>query len=85
MTEHEVLRTVARWQQVDSLNALLAQVHHWQVAGWTSQRIADELNALGHRTPHGLVFTADSVRQLLSRTSKNGHSTDKKGKSRKKR
>jgi hypothetical protein len=68
MTEHQVIRPVAAWKQVEDLPALLDQLRQWQIRGWTSSRMADALNARGHRTPHGKAFTATTVRQLLSRT-----------------
>ncbi len=68
MTEHHLTRSVASWKQVPDLASLRTQVRQWQVTGWTSSRIAEELNAKGHRTPHGHAFTAATVRQLLSRT-----------------
>jgi DNA invertase Pin-like site-specific DNA recombinase len=67
MTEHQVTRSVAAWRQVEDLARLLEQVRQWRVDGWTAPRIAAELNAEGWRTPRGKEFTAETVRQLLSR------------------
>ena len=77
VTEHQVRRAVASWTQVEDVAALLEQVRRWQRRGWTAQRIADELNATGHRTPHGKVFTATTVRQLRSRTAASRPPTSK--------
>jgi DNA invertase Pin-like site-specific DNA recombinase len=67
VTEHQVSRGVRTWGQVADAATVWQRVRSWQAAGWTSRRMADELNAAGHRTPHGRPFTADSVRQLLAR------------------
>jgi DNA invertase Pin-like site-specific DNA recombinase len=65
MTEHRLRRPVRTWKPMAEI---VAQMRQKQTAGWTSQRIADDLNAKGQRTPHGKVFTAEAVRQLLKRT-----------------
>ena len=44
-------RAVRRWEQVADAATVCQHVQGWQAAGWTSRRIADELNAAGHRTP----------------------------------
>jgi hypothetical protein len=67
VTEHQVSRGVRTWGQVADAPTLWQRVRSWHAAGWTSRRMADELNAAGHRTPHGRPFTAASVRQLLAR------------------
>jgi DNA invertase Pin-like site-specific DNA recombinase len=67
MTEHQVRRPVRAWTQVTDVAALLERVYQGQVAGWTSRRLAEELNATGQRTPRGNLFTAESVRQLRRR------------------
>jgi DNA invertase Pin-like site-specific DNA recombinase len=67
MTEHQVRRPVHAWSQVTDVAALLERVRQGRAASWTSRRIADELNATGHRTPRGNLFTAESVRQLPRR------------------
>ncbi len=69
VTEHHVRRPVRAWSQLSDVAALRERVRQRQAAGWTSRRIAEELNATGHRTPHGKPFTAASVRQLQSRGS----------------
>jgi hypothetical protein len=67
VTEHQVSRGVRTWRQVADAATVWQCVRSWHAAGWTSRRMADELNAAGHRTPHGRPFTAESVRQLLAR------------------
>ena len=67
VTEHQVSRAVRSWEQVADAATVWQRVRSWHAAGWTSRRIADELNAAGHRTPRGRPFTAESVRQLLRR------------------
>lgn len=67
VTEHRVRRPVRAWSQVTDVQALLERVRQDQAAGWTSHRIAAELNATGQRTPRGKPFTAESVRQLRRR------------------
>jgi DNA invertase Pin-like site-specific DNA recombinase len=70
VTEHQIPRSLGRWKQLEDLNVLLDHVRQWHVTGWTSSRIAEELNATGRRTPRGNTFTAATVRQLLSRTAR---------------
>jgi DNA invertase Pin-like site-specific DNA recombinase len=67
VTEHQVRRPVHSWSQVADLAAILEQVRQGQAAGWPSQRIAEHLNATGHCTPRGTLFTATNVRQLQRR------------------
>ena len=67
VTEHQISRAVRSWEQVADATAVWQRVRSWQAAGWTSRRMAAELNAAGHRTPRGRPFTAESVRQLLAR------------------
>lgn len=68
ITAHQVTRSVGAWKQLEGLATLLEQLRQWHVTGWTSNRMAEELNATGQRTAHGKAFTAATVRQLLSRT-----------------
>ena len=67
VTEHRVARTVRTWKQMAGATDMWNRVQEWQTAGWTSSRIAEELNREGHRTPHGRTFTAGSVRKLIER------------------
>jgi DNA invertase Pin-like site-specific DNA recombinase len=67
VTEHRLTRPVRSWDQLASTAAVRPLVEAWKAAGWPSRRMAAELNAMGHRTPRNKPFTAESVRQLLSR------------------
>jgi hypothetical protein len=67
VTEHRIRRPIHAWRQVTDVAALLERVRQGRAAGWTSRRIAEELNATGQRTPRGNLFTAESVRQLQTR------------------
>jgi DNA invertase Pin-like site-specific DNA recombinase len=67
VTEHRVTRPVGAWKHVIGATGLWQRVEEWRTAGWTSRRIAEELNRSGHRTPHGRAFTPGSVRQLIAR------------------
>jgi DNA invertase Pin-like site-specific DNA recombinase len=78
MTEHQIMRRVGTWKQVEDLGGLLAKMRQWQMAGWSSRRIAEELNTTGHRTPRGQAFNAATVRQLLSRAASSRKSARKK-------
>lgn len=66
-TEHRVTRAVRAWKQTADATEVWKNVQKWQAEGWSSQRMAETLNAAGHRTPRDRLFTAESVRQLLSR------------------
>jgi DNA invertase Pin-like site-specific DNA recombinase len=68
MTKHQLRRPVSAWRQLADLPALLQRIRQKRDAGWTSRRIAEDLNASEHRTPHGEPFTAANVRQLMKRT-----------------
>jgi len=67
VTEHRLTRPVRSWDQLASTAEVRPLVEAWKAAGWPSRRMAAELNAMGHRTPRNKPFTAESVRQLLSR------------------
>jgi hypothetical protein len=72
MTEHHLTRPVQSWSQRTDAAALLQRMRQWRAAGWTSARIAEELNATGQRPLRGTSFTAAAVRQLLKRTANGG-------------
>jgi Recombinase zinc beta ribbon domain len=67
VTEHRLRRAVRSWGQVAAAPELRQRLEAWQAAGWSSRRMAAELNAAGAATPRGQPFTAASVRQLLAR------------------
>lgn len=68
VTEHQVTRTVAAWKQWSDLPGLLEHVRQRRDAGRSSAQIAQEMNAQGQRTPRGQPITAETIRQLLSRS-----------------
>jgi DNA invertase Pin-like site-specific DNA recombinase len=67
VTEHRLRRSVGSWGQVAGAAELRRHLEAWQAGGWSSRRMAAELNAPGYQTPHGHLFTAESVRQLRKR------------------
>ena len=67
VTEHRLRRSVHSWEQVAETGELRRRLEEWQAAGWSSRRMAAELNAAGDRTPRGKLFTAEGVRQLRKR------------------
>jgi DNA invertase Pin-like site-specific DNA recombinase len=70
VTEHQVIRTVKSWEQVADAEAVRQRVQRGRAEGRASGVVAAELNAAGYRTPRGLPFTAESVRQLQARLSR---------------
>jgi hypothetical protein len=67
VTEHRPRRSVGSWDRVAGAAELRRCLEAWPAAGWSSRRMAAELNAAGYRTPHGKALTAESVRQLRKR------------------
>jgi DNA invertase Pin-like site-specific DNA recombinase len=67
VTEHQVRRPVRSWSAVSGQAELLDRMRQGQAAGWTSERMAAELNRAGYQTPRGQPFTSASVRQLRKR------------------
>jgi DNA invertase Pin-like site-specific DNA recombinase len=67
MTEHSLRRPVRAWKQMSSATAVWQQVREGHAADWTSSRIAEALNAQGHRTTRNKPFTAAGVRKLRNR------------------
>jgi len=67
VTEHRLTRPVRSWDQLASAAEVRQRLEAWQAAGWSSRRMAAELNAAGYPTPRGKPFTAESVRQLRAR------------------
>jgi hypothetical protein len=76
VTEHHLSRVVRGWDQVGDARAVWERVQGWQAAGWTSRRMAEELNRAGARTPRGRPFTAESIRQLRARGGPRGAGAD---------
>jgi DNA invertase Pin-like site-specific DNA recombinase len=67
VTEHIITRSVSSWGQVAGVGEVIDLIAARREAGWSSGRIAEELNTAGQRTPHQKLFTSESVRKLLSR------------------
>ena len=67
VTAHQLTRPVRNWEQVSDAAVLWERLQGWRAEGWSSERMAEALNGLGHRTPHGKPFSAAGVRQLLKR------------------
>jgi DNA invertase Pin-like site-specific DNA recombinase len=67
VTEHRLRRTVGSWSRAADTAELRRLLAAWQAAGWSSRRMASELNAAGYRTPRGRPFTAEGLRQLRKR------------------
>jgi DNA invertase Pin-like site-specific DNA recombinase len=67
-TEHEVIRTVRAYRNLQGYEALKARLIGWRREGLSAQQIADRLNAEGLRTPrHDRAYSASMVLTLLSR------------------
>jgi DNA invertase Pin-like site-specific DNA recombinase len=67
VSEHVVRRPVKTWSQMADVVEVRERLRQGQAQGRAAPQLAEELNAAGHRTPQGKRFTAESVRQLLSR------------------
>lgn len=66
-TEHEVVRAVHRYEDLDHFDRLLARIGELRREGQTAPAIARSLNQEGYRTPKGRGdFSTDTVRKLLS-------------------
>lgn len=67
-TQHEVVRTVQRYEQLRDHNELVESIVQLRSEGKTAQEIATALNERGFRTPRSRgEYNADNIRQLLSR------------------
>jgi len=58
---------VGSWERMTGAVELRRRLEARRAAGWSSRRMAGELNAAGYRTPHGKLFTATKVRRLRAR------------------
>jgi len=67
VTRHTMTRPVWSWKQLGDYDVLVKRVQSWRESGCKSAEIAERLNSEGHHTPRDRAFTAESVRQLLSR------------------
>ena len=72
-SQHELIRPVARYEQLRNFPQLMARVLELRDTGHTSPQIAEQLNAEGWRPPkRRTTFNAPMVRQLLSRHRRQG-------------
>jgi DNA invertase Pin-like site-specific DNA recombinase len=75
-SHHELVRPVARYDQLHDYPRLMGRILELRDAGWTSGRIAKQLNGEGWRpAKRRLTFNKDIVRQLLSRHGRTGKHT----------
>jgi hypothetical protein len=67
-TEHDVIRPVRAYRNLQGYEALKARMVGWRREGQSAQQIADRLNAEGLRTPrHHRAYSEAMVLTLLSR------------------
>jgi hypothetical protein len=68
VSRHEVIRSLARYEQLSFYDRLIARVVELRDAGEATGAIADALGREGFHPPQrGARFTGGSIRQLLSR------------------
>ena len=67
-TDHEIVRSVARYESLEGYPQLLARIRQLRQEGSTIAQVAKQLNQEGYRTPKSRKgYTSTSVRKLLSR------------------
>lgn len=67
-TDHEVIRPVAEYRNLEGYAAMKERMIGWRREGLTSEQIATRLNDEGTKPPkHAGRYTKDGVRTLLSR------------------
>jgi DNA invertase Pin-like site-specific DNA recombinase len=69
VTRHETTRTVRRWTDLSTYDAIVGHIASLRSQGKKSGEIAAWLNAQGYRTCRRGAFTSDNVRQLQKRRS----------------
>jgi hypothetical protein len=68
VSRHEVVRPVARYDQLRDYDSLVARIQELQRIGWSSPRIAQQLNQEGFRPPRRAEqYNGVMVRQISSR------------------
>jgi hypothetical protein len=68
VSQHQIERPVAEYQQMRDYNRLVERLRELQEAGHTAAQVAEHLNQAGfHPTGRRKTFCAMTVRQLLSR------------------
>jgi DNA invertase Pin-like site-specific DNA recombinase len=72
-TEHEIMRSVARYESLDDYPAMLERIGELRQLGLTIAQVAQHLNKEGYRTPKSRKgYTSTSIRKLLSRQRQKG-------------
>jgi len=73
VSQHEVLRSVAKYEQLHNYESLKQRIVELRRAGWTAVQIAESLNQEGFRTPQrGKTYTGVTMRTFLSRSGLSG-------------
>jgi DNA invertase Pin-like site-specific DNA recombinase len=67
VSEHTLIRPVARYEQLDNYSALLSRVLELHSQNQTSAQIAKQLNQEGYHPPKSKTFSATMIHQFLSR------------------
>jgi DNA invertase Pin-like site-specific DNA recombinase len=67
VSQHELIRPVARYRQLSGYDELMARIEGLRTAGRTSTQIADQLNGENFHSPSCSSFDALTIRRLLSR------------------
>ena len=67
VSQHELIRPVASYRQLSDYKELMTRVEELRSGGYTSARIAEQLNGEGFHPPSGNLFNAPTIRRLLSR------------------
>jgi DNA invertase Pin-like site-specific DNA recombinase/IS30 family transposase len=68
-SQHEVVRPVRRYEQLHDFDRLKSKILELHQAGWTSRKIAQQLNQEGFRPPRRAKrYNKELVRQILSRS-----------------
>lgn len=67
VTKHALIRTVRRFEQLETFEQLMIRITELRAQGATAQRIADKLNASGWRPPKKGAFDAPMIRKLMQR------------------
>jgi DNA invertase Pin-like site-specific DNA recombinase len=72
-SHHHIVRTVARYDQLDNYPQLIDRILQLRQEKRTADQIADQLNREGFRPPkRRATFNAPIIRQLLSRRTRSG-------------
>jgi hypothetical protein len=68
VSQHELIRPVASYEQLSGYQELMARVEELRNEDQTIAQIADQLNDEGFHPPSGKTFNATTIRRLLSRS-----------------